>query len=393
MWNDEILRSLITSALWRYGKWGKDNYSFLRFAPNGKIAWYKHYNESLWLLDNGCSVISHVDGMETVRFNEVHMVGQKIYLVGDFLLAQPSPFKMALTSVDFDEATLAIPAPDKNVLAKSTSHKILVSICFHFRASRMKYLLQIIKNYLAFPVAKLDVLIHTNASEDNLKVLQDAVRQGLSCEGESRVSIKPVTELEDPWMLTWAHKIDFKELFLDRDEYTHYIYSEDDLALNFANFQYFVRYREVLKNLGLVPAFCVTEYGEDGVVYATEQPYKIDLSLNRSVRVGDFNFINHDNPYNPFYILDKEMAQIYFSSDSFDIEKSKSKCVWGIPERAAMGLCYENIPEGFASTYVIPLDRERKTIPSFAMVEHLPNKYVNEKNTAFSKIALYDLFI
>ncbi|WP_026438745.1 hypothetical protein [Acidocella facilis] len=393
MWNDEILRNLITSSLWRYGEWGKDNHSLLRFAPNGKVAWYKHYNEALWRLKEGCIVISHIDGMETVRFNEVHMVDQKIHLVGDFLLSDPSPFKMTLTSVDFEEAALAIPAPDQTALAETAGNRILVSLCFHFRAATVKYLLQVIRNYLSFPVAKLDVLIYTNASGEDLGVLQAAVQQGLSGQEErNSVLIKPVPNLDDPWLLPWAHKADFKDLFLDRDDYTHYIYSEDDLAFNFANFQYFVRYRDTLKSLGLVPAFCVTEYSDDGQVYAKEQPYKIDLSLTRSVRIGDLNFINHENPYNAFYILDKAMAQAYISSDSFDVEKSKGKCVWGIAERAAMGLCYENIPEGFASTYVVPLDREKKTIPSFAMVEHLPNKYVNEKNTAFSKILLRDLF-
>lgn len=391
MWNDEVLRSLITSNLWRYGPWGSTNMAMLRFAPNGKVSWYRHYNEAKWTLENGKITIYHIDGMETVRFDEVHVVDRKIYFVGDLLLYKDSNSKMALTAVDFDDITLPIALPAVN-LEEVSNCRLLISLCFHFRAVTIKYLLQVMRGYFSFTVEQLDFVIYTNAADEDYALLERSIAQCFTGQCNHKISLKSVADLEDPWLLPWQHRKDFKETFLDNQNYTHYIYSEDDLVLNFSNFIYFLRFLPVLKPFGLIPAFSVTEYGNDGQVYAKEQPYKIDLSLNRRVVFDGLSFINLDNPYNALYILDKEMGWEFFNSASFDLEASKTKTVWGIAERAAMGLSHENIPDGFFSKYVVPLDHGTKTFPYYATLEHLPNKYVNEPNSAFGKITLDKLF-
>ena len=111
-----------------------------------------------------------------------------------------------------------------------------------------------------------------------------------------------------------------------------------------------------------------------------------------NIRIGGLVLVNMPNPYNPFYILDVELAKEYASTPSFDQEASKLVCRWATADRAAMGLCLENVPVPFQSGYLVPVSSQTNTTPSFAWVSHLPNNYADNTNSPLGKVRMDGLF-
>src|SRR5207248_4778861 len=140
-------------------------------------------------------------------------------------------------------------------VATECPFRILATVTFHFRESRLKYLFQVIRALCEYPVDALDVVVVTNVDDQiALKQIRDLceplikpfpVRQ----RSLKSLSIESFPGLADPWLLPWAHKELISDRFLRKgSSFTHFIYLEDDIVTSFDNFCYFVRYREPLKD-------------------------------------------------------------------------------------------------------------------------------------------------
>jgi hypothetical protein len=103
--------------------------------------------------------------------------------------------------------------------------------------------------------------------------------------------------------------------------------------------------------------------------------------------------VNMPNPYNPCFILDVELAEEYVRSRSFDREASQAVCQWGVRERAALGLCLENVPPPFQTRYLVPVSRRTGKLPEFARISHLPNNYANDPRSPLGKVRVDELFV
>ena len=132
----------------------------------------------------------------------------------------------------------------------------------------------------------------------------------------------------------------------------HFIYSEDDIRLSFANFRYFVEFRERLRPIGLLPAFVRTEFSaaQSGLV-ASDAFSPVYVPVQPHVMLDGLVMANMPNPYNPCFFLDRELAEEYVRTPSFDRVASAGVNRWDVRERAAMGLCLENVPKSFHMSY------------------------------------------
>ncbi|AMA56724.1 hypothetical protein BCCGELA001_10980 [Bradyrhizobium sp. CCGE-LA001] len=241
----------------------------------------------------------------------------------------------------------------------------------------------------------LDVVIITNADQDeDLKRIRDLsaplfrslpARSALSTKS---LSIESFPKLANPWLLPWSHKHLVSERFLSAESaYTHFIYVEDDILLSFENFCYFTHYREMLKERRLIPSFQRIEYNDaDNHLYLVDQVGVVDFNARNRVDMDGYAFVNLDYPFNAMFILDRELALEYVETPSFDRERSKLvRPEWDVACRAAMGLCFENPPEGFRARYVSPVDPSALITPSWSWVYHLPNNYAKDRLKPFAK--------
>jgi len=279
--------------------------------------------------------------------------------------------------------------------------RILVAITFHFRESRLQYLFQVVRALCEYPVEALDIVIITNVDQDGaLKQIRDLgaplVRPVPARPKSIRsLSIESFPKLANPWLLPWSHKHLISERFLSsKSAYTHFIYVEDDILLSFDNFCYFIRYREMLKERRLIPSFQRIEYNDaDNHLYLVDQVGVADLSSRNRVDLDGYAFVNLDYPYNAMFILDRDLALEYVETPSFDRERSKLvRPEWDVACRAAMGLCFENPPEGFVARYVSPVDSRTLITPSWSWIYHLPNNYAKDRLKPFAKTRVNQQF-
>lgn len=286
-------------------------------------------------------------------------------------------------------------------LRRKCPSRILAAVTFHFRNSRLQYLFQVVRALSEYPVEALDVVIITNVDDEmvleQIRNLCAPLFKPFPVRRWSKksLSIESFPKLRNPWFLPWSHKHLIADKFLTTEPaYTHFIYLEDDILLSFNNFCYFIHYREMLKEARLIPAFQRIEYNDaDNRLYLLDQVGVSDLGSRKRVDVDGYQFVNLDYPYCASFILDRDLALEYVRTPSFDLERSKTvRPEWGIAERAAMGLCFEDPPEGFVLRYVSPVDPSTLMTPYWAWVYHVTNNYAQNDLKPFAKTRIDQLF-
>lgn len=272
--------------------------------------------------------------------------------------------------------------------------RLLVAITFHYRAARLPLLLSVARSFLSFPVAAIDLVVLTNtAAEDEVRritaMLEPLAAPGAGSAARARTfKLESHPGLSDPWLLLWCHKPLIREHFLARGEHTHFIYAEDDILMSWANLRYFVEHRDLLDRHGLIPSFQRIEHNEaDGNLYLLDQTAPEDLDALHKVDAGAHWFVTPHFPHCAAFVLDRPLAEEYCASRSFDRDASKLVARhFGVAERAAMGLCFENIPVGFNSRWAVPVHKLRRASSPDCWVFHIANNYTADPKSPFGKI-------
>jgi hypothetical protein len=281
-----------------------------------------------------------------------------------------------------------------SMLEQARGARILVTITVHFNPTRLEFLAEVLRSLASFPVAAMDVILVTNTFDDEelglLRRLCDEVFP------DGNTSIRSHGDLAHPFDLTWCHKaVIAKEFVTDNnDKYTHFIYLEDDIRLNFINFCYFVDFRARLPDQGILPSFLRVEYSTalNGFV-STDMVAPVNVNDQPHIDFGETWLVNPPNPYIACFILDTRLAAEYVRTRSFERGKSRAVSDMDVRERAAMGLCHENVPAPFQSRYVIPISKATGMALNCAWISHLPNNYAHDANISFGKIRMASLFV
>lgn len=190
-----------------------------------------------------------------------------------------------------------------------------------------------------------------------------------------------VSNLADPYHLTWEHKKYMKE-FLDSN-YTHYAYLEGNIVVTKKTFDYWNKTRALFKrnNLNFIPAV-------HRVQVVGEQKYSLDCThhvRNRPViEVEGQKFISLAEPYQGMFIMDREMVEEHIKSDYFKLGQKHS---YGIRESANLGNTYVNIPTGFLHRAMVPLNNF-----SDCLVTHYGTDYHGNPQSPHAKIKIEELF-
>ena len=279
-------------------------------------------------------------------------------------------------------------------LERARTARVLVAITVHFNANRLKFLAEVLRTLSDFPVAAMEIILVTNTlSDDKLAVLRRLCDE---ISPANRISIRNHDYLAHPFNLTWSHRAIVAREFVKNNggRYTHFIYLEDDIRLTFINFCYFVEYRETLRDVGLLPSFLRVEYSSafNGFV-SSDNKAPVDMSHQSQLDAGETVMMNIPNPYIACYILDIALAAEFVRSPSFRRGKSRNVTEWDVRERAAMGLCFENVPDSFKSRYVVPISKLTGTALSCTWISHLPNNYADDPNDGYGKIRMDSLFM
>jgi hypothetical protein len=273
--------------------------------------------------------------------------------------------------------------------AEISAHRASVAafVTFHYRPDKMTFLNRVLRNLSAFQVARMRVTIITNTDNPATRYRIAELCRNHFPLGDYEIASFP--GLDPGTMLTWKHKPLLRAAV--QAGHTHFIYLEDDIDLTFENFLYFVRYVDTLNPLGFVPSFLRTEFNNDtGELRSTDATHVTSIGEASLVEVYGQTFASPAVPYCARYVLNKTLADEYVGSRSFDYEQSGEVHDWGIPERAAMGVCWENPVEGYAHRYLLPISPYLVPLPC-CQTPHMPSNYTNA-DTPFGRIAVKGLF-
>ncbi len=273
--------------------------------------------------------------------------------------------------------------------------KIYRCITFHYKPEKLPYLQKVISahNYLGVE-SKIGIVINTHDHEALVRIAQT-----IAASRFLNVEIIPY-EVTHKWFLPWVSKIILKERWQE-NQYTHFMYSEDDFLFEKTNLKYFLDEIIFLKPYGFYPSFFQVEWSNarrKWISSAFHHPYpKIDTSKQNVLKPSGscLSYVCASNPYQGIFLYDKELFEEHLNSDSFDFQRyGKPEQVvdtWGggIAERAAFGLTFFNVPSGFTSRNLLPFHETYLTLDPGCFIHHLPNNYANNPGHC----ELFDIFV
>jgi hypothetical protein len=268
------------------------------------------------------------------------------------------------------------------------STRVAAFVTFHYRRQSLQFLDRVLRNLADFDVRRIHVTIVTNA--ENAKECTSIDTLCRNYFGVVDYTIESFPNCEPGTLLTWKHKPLLAAAVADsRRCFSHFIYVEGDIGLSYRNFQYFTEHADALRERGLIPSFLRVEFS-DGTIRSCDAEWTTVAPV--LVRLLDCTFASPRSPYCACFIMDRLHVSEYLSSRSFDYKLSEGLCSWGVPERAAMGLCWEKPPPGFSHRYVLPVDLGLRPLP-YCEVPHMPANYASIAVSPYGKIPVESVFV
>jgi hypothetical protein len=264
--------------------------------------------------------------------------------------------------------------------------KLIIAVTVFFVEDRLRYLRKIAEEFGRL-ADKVDVYIFTNVQEAKP---QDRIRRSLDGLGFAYKIMVP-TLLGHPYLLAWSHLAVFRERFAADPEITHFMYLEDDICVRPDNIAYWLKGREDLRKVRLIPSFLRVEY-KDGsdLPYSTDVVQRVNPGKHARVILSkDYVYLNLPQPYQGMYLLDRELMGEHLAGKSSNPDHG----IWNIRERAAQGLTFVKVPPKCASRNFVGYNVKEKRIDLRSLIHHLPNTYVNRPASPYGKILLKDLIM
>ena len=262
----------------------------------------------------------------------------------------------------------------------SSSMNVCIHVTSHWKendaadAARQLILIRVINDYLShWKVNKLDIFIHTNS----LKSL-DAQKQFILPANITAHYILHDISNEHPQNLAWKSR-DLMER--QKDLYDVFINIENDIAVPFKAFEYWLKYKDELHANELDVGFLRVETTDDKTYYCSD----VLIPSNYPIQVVDRVFVwNHQN-YCAFWICDKQELNKFIESVYW-----KKHCFFPEgPSKPPSGFILESAAIGYKMSYkgsFYPLDG--KLVSDICFVHHLSNTYINKEHTPLGKFAV-----
>ncbi len=226
------------------------------------------------------------------------------------------------------------------------------AITVHFNAARLDYLAEVLRSLAEFPVAAMHVALVTNTVEEaELAVLQ-------RCAMKSWWAKPPRYTVSSIWRIVLpdlaAPRVHRQRVRARRRAQIHpFRLPGRRHPAQFRQLQLFRRIREVLRDAGLLPSFLRVEYNKilNGFVNSDNKT-PVDLNQQPGSTTATSSWRTCRSRTTLLHPRYRPRGGI--PADAIVRARAQpGDDRWEVRERAAMGLCYENVPESFQCRYVI----------------------------------------
>lgn len=273
-------------------------------------------------------------------------------------------------------------------MEKTPPIKLAICIVFHYVEARLEYLAKLGARFASLAQEVVATVVTNSDSQEHRR------RIAAVCPDKSvEFSIFTPKRLDHPYLLPWTHFEVMREKVKD-ESITHFMYLEDDLLCTQEHVNYLLEAREMLRPLGLIPGlFRVEQDPRDGEWYSTDQVERVDMDKCRRIGLGiesGLGFINLPRPYQATYFLDRELMAEHLNGPSSTPYLGGN---WGVREKAAQGLTFARVPEGFSSRVVVPYYEKEKRIAQCCLMHHMTNSYALDPASRIANVRVRDVFL
>jgi hypothetical protein len=247
------------------------------------------------------------------------------------------------------------PGPEENTHSeyplpwKKRNLLVAVHITYFDVENRRQYLDKQLAALNNLSSAKVDIFVHTNVNK-------------LPVNQKVNVVTHDLTGI-DPHLLTWKHRNMMREQL---PYYDVFMYMEDDILFEEKNWQYWLKYHELVRKHDTYAGFIRTEQDISGKWWCTDivPTFGECHPMPEEITLENVTFTrNGNNFYNGFWILDNTQFLRYTRHTFWDLHRNPYfNNYWR--EKVAIGI----IP--WFKNVIVKLDDEG------AYVHHMPNNYI-----------------
>ena len=136
--------------------------------------------------------------------------------------------------------------------------RLLARIAFHFKLSRLRYLMEVIAQLRRLPFSEIVIVVDTNSPQT-----AEYIRQADDATPDDVV----VHNLTHPFLLTWAHRAPMRSAV---SEFDYFMYTEDDILITPTSVRLWHRNLPSLTKQGYLPGFLKVELNRRGALVSTD---------------------------------------------------------------------------------------------------------------------------
>lgn len=260
----------------------------------------------------------------------------------------------------------------------------------HSHRQRLEYLATSLFYLSQIDNFKLSITVVSNLPMEDFSALTMPI---VSRNDNSKIELYVASEEEYSfsgrrfdWLLTWVHKKLMQYDFENTNSRSGdlFLVLEDDALFTSANLHYFLKHREPLKQVGLIPSFIRSEWSKYDNCWTHEDPCGRLIDTRTIFEYpGDskLSLMQLRNPFSASICLDYELAKEYFSSESSVQQKAcfKHPIIYDIGSTSTLGLIMENVPWGYLNRVaVVCSNSDNYPIPG-SIFRHLGDRYAHDK--------------
>jgi len=280
-------------------------------------------------------------------------------------------------------------------------------------AGRAQYLTKCLDGLAKLPARRVTMIVITNdpvsteaamgeSSNYAVSVLQSLDQISELAGPERAALVLPWKRCRNPLYMEWQHKAVLTAA-LENNSFSHFALVEDDILIEEHALNYWLLYRQTLATHGLLPGFVRVEHF-NGREFVTDQKVKQRVNEIPHLWIDESDhqrtlFVAPANPHQGMFLMDRDLLAFHLTR-SRGRSPLRSRVAgmgghWGILERAAMGVMFDDVPPGFSSRSVVPLSLSTDgtcTIATECTVEHMPANYASDPHNLLGSLAVDEVF-
>lgn len=283
------------------------------------------------------------------------------------------------------------------------SIRLIRVIAFHFRLERLSVLARVVAALSSGPLYVKTIITTNTIKPEEVSLIDQAFRN--FSDENLNVDIISFPSLPHPWLLPWAHKQILDAAFKSGN-YTHFAYTEDDIALTSTHLTHWIQMRELIGHESpFYPSFSRIEYStKRGGWFFTDLTSKLWLELLPKLVLpclgGDLGLYSLPNSYQAMYLYDNTLMEEYIAADEFQLHLCKelpniNHPTWGgggVAEASARGISHRSVPVMFNSRNLLPIYTSTGLVHPGFLIHHLTNSYCAANSPeGFGTVAVSDL--